>query len=643
MTGRRMKLGREYQFDGKDRLGLEIKLVGKWKANREIIRAREGKASRKSKAARLIICIAIIGFIMTFLPSPQVVQAAAATLSAPSSVKVGPVSYDGVNISWSGVKGATGYSVYRAESKTGTYALIKTTSSKSYEDFGLTTGKNYYYKVRAYKKASNKKVFGVYSAVKSAKPVPLAPATVNATSLSYNSVTVGWEPVKGASGYQVYVATTEAGTFSLIKTTKEISYRNEGLTTGSTYYYKVRAYTKVNGKKIYGEYTAVVNATPILAEMSTVTATATDYGRIDLSWQAVEGVEGYEIERALTADQQYTLLSSGTATEYSDAALMLETSYDYRVRAFLTVGDSKIYSDYSTVVSGMIHTVKVAAVSLNKTEDILILGNVEKLEASITPANATNTSLAWSSSDPSVATVDGEGNITSLKAGTAVITVATVDGGFTSFCTVTVNNAAIKGIDVSKWQKTIDWAAVKGDGIEFAMIRATYGSSSVDPMFETNYQGAKANGIAVGIYHYSYATTVEAATTEVKFLISKLAGKQMEYPVCVDVEDSSQSKLDKKTLTDIIIVYLSELQNAGYYPMIYSNRNWFNGKFDDTRLAVFDHWLAQWGTTITYGGPVSMWQYSATGSVKGIAGKVDLDLSFVDYATRIKQLGLNGF
>jgi GH25 family lysozyme M1 (1,4-beta-N-acetylmuramidase) len=176
------------------------------------------------------------------------------------------------------------------------------------------------------------------------------------------------------------------------------------------------------------------------------------------------------------------------------------------------------------------------------------------------------------------------------------------------------------------------------------MIRSSYGSSSVDPFFETNYKNAKANGVPIGVYHYSYATSVTKAATEVKFLISTLAGKQLEYPVCVDIEDSkSMGSLSKKTVTDIVLTYINALQAAGYYPVVYANKTWFTTHMDDSRLTGVDHWLAQYATKYTYTGAVCMWQYSSKGSVDGIVGNVDMDISYVDYAAKIKNLKLNGY
>lgn len=170
-------------------------------------------------------------------------------------------SYNSNRVKWSKVTGASGYQVYRATSKNGTYSLRKTVTSGSmlnYTNTGLTTGKTYYYKVRAYRTVNGKRVYGQFSEIVSAKPIPATPV-VTLTSKS-KKVTVKWSKVTGASGYQVYRATSENGTYSLKKTVTSgstLSYTNTGLTTGKSYYYKVRAYKIVNGKKIYSNYSSI--------------------------------------------------------------------------------------------------------------------------------------------------------------------------------------------------------------------------------------------------------------------------------------------------------------------------------------------------------------------------------------------------
>ena len=179
------------------------------------------------------------------------------TLSKPT-VKVSSNSYNSNKLSWNKVTGSSGYEVLRATSKTGTYKSVKTITSGStvsYTDKSLATGTTYYYKVRAYRTVDKKKVYSSYSSIVSAKPVLKTPS-VKLTSGS-KKATIKWEKISGASGYEVYRATSKSGKYSKIKTiTKNstVSYVNSSLTKNKTYYYKVRAYRTVNGKKIYSSY-----------------------------------------------------------------------------------------------------------------------------------------------------------------------------------------------------------------------------------------------------------------------------------------------------------------------------------------------------------------------------------------------------
>lgn len=206
---------------------------------------------------------------------------------------------------------------------------------------------------------------------------------------------------------------------------------------------------------------------------------------------------------------------------------------------------------------------------------------------------------------------------------------------------------AKKGIDVSTWQGDIDWNKVKADGIEFAMLRSSFGKENVekqtDNKFHKNYKNAKAAGVPVGAYHYSYATTVEDAKKEADFFLSIIKGYQFEYPVAFDIEDASQMNLGKTRITDIIMAFCERVQAAGYYVSVYTNLDWINNRIDMNRVKVFDIWLAQWNDKPTYSGNFGMWQYTSSGSVNGISGNVDMNIAYYDYPSIIKAAGLNGF
>lgn len=180
-------------------------------------------------------------------------------VSTPTA-KVDVASYNSNKITWNKVSKASGYQVYRSTSKDGKYASIKTIKSGNtvnYTDAKLTTGKTYYYKVRAYKTVNGSKTYSSYSKIVSAKPKLITPS---ATLSSKNKkVYVKWNKVSGASGYQVYRATSKNGKYSLAKAVNSstTSYTNTSVSKNKGYYYKVRAYKKVDGKKVYSSYSSI--------------------------------------------------------------------------------------------------------------------------------------------------------------------------------------------------------------------------------------------------------------------------------------------------------------------------------------------------------------------------------------------------
>ncbi|MCQ4635331.1 Ig-like domain-containing protein [Anaerovorax odorimutans] len=185
--------------------------------------------------------------------------AVSVSLSAPENVKAASASNTSVKVSWQKAVGAQKYQVYRATSKKGKFKKVATTSGASYTNKKLTTGKTYYYKVKAIAGSST----SAYTKVVSAKPVPKAPTKVKAKKASKTSIKVSWKKVSKANGYKVYRATSQKGKYKAVKTITKGSttkYTNKKLKKNKTYYYKVRAYQKVKGKKVYGTYSKVVKA-----------------------------------------------------------------------------------------------------------------------------------------------------------------------------------------------------------------------------------------------------------------------------------------------------------------------------------------------------------------------------------------------
>ena len=202
-----------------------------------------------------------------------------------------------------------------------------------------------------------------------------------------------------------------------------------------------------------------------------------------------------------------------------------------------------------------------------------------------------------------------------------------------------------KGIDVSKWQGNVDFNKVKAVGYDFVIINAGYGRylSQKDPYFEQNYKNAKAAGLGVGAYWYSYATTASEAKQEAEIFLQAIKGKAFDYPVVYDIEDSAQSKLSQGTVGSLIESFCGYLEKAGYYVSLYSYADFLNNKVPAQCKQKYDVWVAAFDVSKPpYNGNYGMWQYTSKGGVSGVNGNCDCNYVYKDYPSIIKKAGLNG-
>ena len=198
------------------------------------------------------------------------------------------------------------------------------------------------------------------------------------------------------------------------------------------------------------------------------------------------------------------------------------------------------------------------------------------------------------------------------------------------------------GIDVSQFQREIDWEAVKNDGVDYAMIRIGgrgYGNGQLyeDTNFEENIEGALDAGLDVGVYFFSQAISVEEAREEAAYLLERIAPYDITYPVVFDWEVIGKSNaradnLDTDTLGACANAFCEAVAAAGYEPMIYVSLNTGYLKYDLRQIDQYDLWLAEYDDAPTFYYNFQMWQYTSSGTVAGIDGDVDLNLSFVHYA-----------
>lgn len=205
------------------------------------------------------------------------------------------------------------------------------------------------------------------------------------------------------------------------------------------------------------------------------------------------------------------------------------------------------------------------------------------------------------------------------------------------------------GIDVSKWNKEIDWEQIRKEGVEFAIIRAGYrGSSSgslvVDPYFEQNIKGALDNGIDVGIYFFTQALNEREAVEEASIVLSLIKGYKITYPVFIDTEGAGGNgradNLDVPTRSKVCQAFCETIRSGGYTAGVYASKNWLNNRLDITKFSGDNViWLAEYRNedVPTYGGTYGLWQYTSSGRINGIEGRVDFNLCYWDFGDEEKQ------
>lgn len=207
-------------------------------------------------------------------------------------------------------------------------------------------------------------------------------------------------------------------------------------------------------------------------------------------------------------------------------------------------------------------------------------------------------------------------------------------------------------IDVSRYQGLIDWAQVAAAGYKGAMLKTVSTNRRlskradglyIDPAFETNYRNARAAGLDVGVYYYTYATSEAMADAELALLRQALRGKELTLPVAVDVEDNRLGNLDKQSLTDLTAYALHEVEQMGFYAQLYTYTSFANAHLyvGGAALQPYDVWLADYtGKTPNVTFNYNAHQHTSKGAVPGITGNVDLNVTTLNYPRIIRKKGL---
>ncbi len=197
-----------------------------------------------------------------------------------------------------------------------------------------------------------------------------------------------------------------------------------------------------------------------------------------------------------------------------------------------------------------------------------------------------------------------------------------------------------KGIDVSRYQGDINWKKVKADGVDYTFIRVGlrgYGTGEIvlDEKFEKNVKNAFSAGVKVGVYFFSQAITEQEAIEEAEFVLEQLAPYKdmITYPVAIDVEkvasaSGRMNQLTKEERTNVTVAFLERIAEEGYTPMVYANLEMFGLMLDLEALESYEKWFAYYDSSLYYPYDFKIWQYTDKGSVNGIKGDVDMNISF---------------
>lgn len=204
----------------------------------------------------------------------------------------------------------------------------------------------------------------------------------------------------------------------------------------------------------------------------------------------------------------------------------------------------------------------------------------------------------------------------------------------------------IKGIDVSHWNGFIDFEKVKASGIDFVIIKAGGSDKGyyTDSKFKENYNKALAAGLHIGAYYFAGKNFkgIEAGVEEGEKFVKILDGMQFSYPVFLDIE--AQENRYRDDITDAAVAFCEVLENHGYFVGIYaSDISGFKEKLNHERIKAYTHWVARYGKEPQVCKEYGIWQYSSKGSVDGISGSVDLDVSSVEYDKVITEKGFNNY
>lgn len=284
---------------------------------------------------------------------------------AVTSLKSSSVTSSSVKLTWAKVTGASSYQVYIYSSSKGEWVKKATVKTNSATVSGLTAATSYKFKVRACKDG-DKALYGSYSSniTVNTKPAKVTSVSVKTTE---TSGTISWKKVAKAKGYQVYLYSSSKEEWVKKATVSTNSYKLTGLTGATSYKIKIRAYTTVSDKNIYGDYSSNVSFCTKPAKVTSVSVKSEETSGT-ISWKKVSKAKGYEVYLYSASKEEWIKKATVSTNSYKLTGLTGATSYKIKVRAYTTASDKKIYGDYSSNVSFYTKPAKVTSVSVKAAE-----------------------------------------------------------------------------------------------------------------------------------------------------------------------------------------------------------------------------------------------------------------------------------
>lgn len=257
-----------------------------------------------------------------------------------------------IKLTWSPVRGASGYVVYQKNPFSTAYKAIAFVAKNSFSNSGLTAGSLYHYRVRAYVTLGTTKHYGGFSTTKSALAIA-RPAIIGIAPASKTSIRLSWSPVYSASGYIIFRRSGEDEQFTEIAWVKGNTYIDRELQYGTLYHYKLKAYSDIDSNKYYGDL-GTVKSCFLIDRPSFIDIIPKSADSMSLSWTPVERASGYLLYRKVPADSSYQLISWVKGTSFTDKNLTEGAIYHYKVRAYAELASGKQYGEFSAIKSGIV-------------------------------------------------------------------------------------------------------------------------------------------------------------------------------------------------------------------------------------------------------------------------------------------------